>query len=125
MHTPAFIRHGLTVAALLAAAMPALAAGRGMSEAQQRYQQERAMCMSGHSHQGRATCLREAGAAYAEAKRHRGDRGRDDYATNALQRCNVWKTPADRQACEWRVQRGTTSGSVHGGGIIRQVETAQ
>jgi len=126
MNTTTLIRHGMAVAALLAAATPALAAGRGMSEAQQRYQQERAVCMSGSSHQDRATCLREAGAALAEARRNRlGSTGSTDYAANATARCAAQRNPDDRQACMLRVQQGMTHGSVHGGGVLRQVETAQ
>ena len=44
------------------------AAGPG-SDAQSRYEKDRAACMSGNSNQDRATCLREAGAALVEARR--------------------------------------------------------
>ena len=48
-------------------ANPASAAGD--ANAAQLYQQDRAACTSGQSHQDRQTCLREAGAALYEARR--------------------------------------------------------
>lgn len=59
----AFLAAALAV--LLSAS--AIAAPR-MPEAQARYQHERAACMEGSSNQDRATCLKEAAAAYQEAK---------------------------------------------------------
>ena len=110
---------------VLALAPAAWAAGeKGMSQAQQRYQQERARCLSGQSHQDRATCLKEAGAAYDEARRGRLEsNGRVDYTQNATQRCNA-QPEADREACMQRILgAGSAQGSVEGGGIIRQTET--
>ena len=76
--------------------------------------------------QDRAACLREAGAARQEGQRggltSPGDASVD---TNALARCEN-QPAADRSACEARV-RGTgassTSGSVMGGGVIRETVT--
>lgn len=45
----------------------AMAAGNS-SDANARYQAERAVCDSGQSNQDRATCLKEAGAAQAESR---------------------------------------------------------
>jgi hypothetical protein len=45
------------------------------ADAQARYQQERAVCLSGQSNQDRATCLREADAALADGQ-ERWPRGR-------------------------------------------------
>ena len=95
------------------------------SDAQTRYQQERAACESGRSYQDRATCLKEAGAAYEEARRGRLDDGRAQYQQNALERCTV--LPAEeRSACHARMQgQGITSGSVEGGGIYRELVTRE
>jgi hypothetical protein len=104
----------------------ALAAGKiGQAEAQARYQQERDVCRSGRSNQDRATCLREAGAALAEAKHDGLDDGPAPYVRNALQRCE--RLPdEDRRACVSRMQgQGTTSGSVAGGGIYRELVTRE
>jgi hypothetical protein len=116
-------RFSVTALVLVLAPAAWAAGNTGMSQAQQRYQQERARCLSGQSHQDRATCLKEAGAAYDEARRGRLDSGRVDYTQNATQRCNA-QPEADREACMQRILgAGSAQGSVEGGGIIRQTET--
>lgn len=89
------------------------------------YRQYRADCLAGRTHQDRATCLREAGAALQEARRGRLDNGADasTWQRNALQRCE--RQPAeDRADCE-RLARGEgkVSGSVEGGGVIKEIVT--
>jgi len=110
------------IAAMLVAGMAAAAGGK-VSEAQARYQQDRAACISGQSHQDRATCLREAGAALQEAKRGRIDDGQSSYEQNRLVRCD--RLPAgDREDCLRRMHgEGTVSGSVESGGIYRELRT--
>jgi len=95
------------------------------SDAQTRYQAERAACDSGQLHQDRTACLREAGAALEEARRGRLDDGRAQYQQNAVMRCNV--LPAEeRSACHARMQgQGTTRGSVAEGGIYRELVTRE
>lgn len=113
------------VALALTLAPAAWAGGnKGMSQAQQHYQQQRAYCLSGQSQQDRATCLKEAGAAYQEARSGRLDNsGGNNFDQNATQRCNA-QPPADREACVQRILgAGSAQGSVKGGGIIRQTET--
>jgi predicted dienelactone hydrolase len=84
--------------------------------------QQRATCNSGQSNQDRATCLREAGAAQAESRKGNLSSGENN-RQNAVQRCNA--LPADdRDACLRRMEgEGTTTGSVSGGGILREVVT--
>jgi hypothetical protein len=79
-------------------AVPAvIAAGAGdPSDARTRYLQERAMCDSGESHQDRATCLREAGAAYDQARRGGLDDGRAQY--QLCKRTGPMQRPAARGA---------------------------
>ena len=113
------------IALVLVLAPSAWAAGnKGSSEAQQRYQQERAHCLSGQSQQDRATCLKEAGAAYDEERRGRLDNsGGSSFTQNATARCNA-QPAADREACVQRIRgAGSAQGSVLGGGIIRSTET--
>jgi hypothetical protein len=121
------LRRFAACALVLAAAPAAWSAGnQGASQAQQRYQQERAACLSGQSQQDRATCLREAGAAREEARRGRLDNGAGASASleqNAVARCNA-QPAADREACVQRIMgAGSTQGGVESGGLIRQTET--
>lgn len=120
------LRSMIVIAALGASlGVPVTVPAAPPSDAQMRYQQERAACDSGRSYQDRATCLREAGAAYEEAKRGRLADGSAQYQQNALARCSVLP-PEERGACQARMQgAGTTSGSVEGGGIYRELVTRE
>lgn len=95
------------------------------TDAEARYRQERAACLDGRSPQGRSTCLKEAGAARAEARRHRLDNGESpaELRANALLRCRP-VLDADRAACErMALGEGTRSGSVAEGAVLRQITT--
>ena len=101
------------------------AAASGQSEAVARYRQERAACLDGTSHQDRATCLKEAGAALQEARRGRLDDGDAAYEQNRLRRCER-VAPADRDDCLRRMRGdGSVSGSVERGGNFRELRTIQ
>lgn len=92
---------------------------------QQAYQQQRAACLQGHTGQDRQTCLREAGAALAEARRGTLAAGGDAaWQRNALARCEAHQDAGERQACE-RMARGEGSqqGSVAEGGILYELTT--
>lgn len=90
-----------------------------------RYQRERAVCMSGQSNQDRATCLREAGAAFAKARHEGWSDGPAPYARNARQRCEGLPHD-DRNDCLARMQgQGTTSGAAASGGIYRELVTRE
>ncbi len=111
---------GLAVAALLSAG-PAVAAGAKTSEAQLRYQQDRARCMRGDTNQDRATCLKEAAAALQESKKL-GASSDGELARNRMMRCEG--LPAgEREECATRMNAGTTSGSAQQGGILREATT--
>lgn len=85
---------------------------------------EVAVCTSGASPQGRETCLREAGAAYAQLRRDDLNNGSADYAGNARQRCKAHERGDERGACLARMTGGgTRSGSVAGGGVLRELVT--
>lgn len=107
------------------AATPAPKAGAASAATEQTYRQERAACEAGQTGQDLATCLKEAGAARAEARRGTLETGQDaqDRAANRLLRCQ--KVPADqRPDCE-RLARGegSSSGSVQGGGVLKTLVT--
>ena len=95
------------------------------SDAETRYRPERATCVDGRSPQDRSTCLKEAGAARAEARRQGLDNGETaaQLRANALQRCQR-VTDDDRAACERMVLGGgQRSGSVAAGGVLMQITT--
>ena len=80
-------------------------------------------CTDGTSSEDRATCMKEAGAAKAEAQRGQLTDAPGAYDQNALQRCDALPA-SDKEACRLRIMgAGTTSGSVAGGGVIREVTT--
>ncbi len=95
------------------------------SEAQARYQQERAACLSGQSSEDRATCLKEAGAALAEARRGTLSEGRTraDLRHNRTDRCNALAGDEYTDCLARMRGEGTTEGSVSGGGILREKTT--
>lgn len=95
-----------------------LFAGSALAQsAQSIYQRERAACVSGQSHQDRATCLKEAGAALAEARRG----GLTPASGSATERCNA-HDGSERAACVARMNgAGEVSGSVEGGGLYREL----
>jgi len=87
------------------------------------YQRERGWCMVNTSGEERVACLKGSGAAQAEKRRGTLDKSGADYGANAMRRCDVFAGD-DRDACKARVMgAGSTSGSVQGGGTIKQVET--
>ena len=103
-------------------AVSAVAADPALSEAQAAYKRDRAACMSGQSHQDRATCLRETGAALSEARRNGLTTTNDSqFVQNRLERC-VPLPAADQEDCVRRMRgEGIVRGSVEEGGIYREL----
>ncbi|HWI78794.1 MAG TPA: hypothetical protein VNS31_06325 [Ramlibacter sp.] len=113
------------IAIALAVVPAAWSAGnKATSEAQRQFQQERAYCLSGQSQQDRATCLKEADNAYAEARRGAlNNSGGANFSQNAVERCKA-QPAADQDACVQRIMgAGSTEGSVKGGGLLRETQT--
>jgi hypothetical protein len=112
-------------AALLAmsAATAQVATGTTGIDASGSYQQEVQACMSGKTQEDQATCLREARNAQADKKRGVLDNDSANFQANAVARCNAL-AGEDKAACQARMMGfGNTSGSVAGGGVLREVET--
>ena len=87
------------------------------------YQSEVHACLTGQTQQDRATCLKEARNAHADKVRGVLTT-RGDLQANALARCDVFDTAADKEACHDRVVgMGTIDGSVASGGILRSETT--
>ena len=120
---------GLAAALLLAPAMAAEAPAvlTEQAKAQALYIKERAACLDGTSQQERSACLKEAGAALAEARRSRLGNGEDARAlrSNAVQRCDAVRTE-DRDSCRrMALGEGTVSGSAGAGGVVKELVTIE
>lgn len=90
------------------------------------YRMQVQACKTGQTQQDRATCLREAQNAHAARQRGAlyNGAGEAQYEANAKARCDVFRDAEDKAACEARVMGyGNVSGSVAGGGLLREVET--
>ena len=85
--------------------------------------QERAWCMVNTEGAARSDCLRATAAALSEKRRGVPDNNSTDFVGNALARCNIFMGE-DLIACQARViGLGNASGSVRGGGVIKDVVT--
>ncbi len=127
------IRHLASLAGLVAVGVAASLAsapshGAEASPAKSSYAKERSDCDAGRTAEDRATCLREAGAAAVERKRHTLDTQGSTHQ-NAIDRCNL-VAAKDKADCLARIegpakanQKTTTSGSVAGGGVLRETTT--
>ena len=114
---------------VLSAAMgasPALAASKtGPSDSEARYQRDAAACSTARHVNDKADCLSEASTARASREPVSVDLDPGRFARNALKRCEPLSEP-DRSDCVARIQgKGTTSGSVAGGGIYRELVTRE
>lgn len=87
------------------------------------YRREVEACRTGRTQQVLQTCLEEARNAHADRQRGELARQGENLTANALARCQPLRGE-NRMACEARVMGfGSTSGSVAGGGVLREVET--
>ena len=91
------------------------------------YRQERAWCLANTTGTALADCLKNSGAAQAEKNRGTlttsGGSTLSNFEANALLRCEAFRGE-ELAACRARVAgKGGVSGSVLGGGILKQIET--
>ncbi|MCW5655327.1 hypothetical protein [Hydrogenophaga sp.] len=114
--------------AALTLALPAWASsGAPKAAADATYQRERAACTAMAPGEARTNCLRDLGAARQQSQR--GGRAiaptPEQLEHNALQRCQP-HPPDERALCERMVRgEGSVSGSVSGGGLIRELVTQE
>lgn len=114
---------GLLSAACVLCTAPAAAQGATSNAVSTGVGNPYKACTDGTTNEDRATCLKEAGAAKLEAQRGNLTTPAAAANRNALQRCDALPA-SDKQACRLRIMgAGTTSGSVAGGGVIREVVT--
>ena len=120
----------MLMATLVLASASVLADAKGdMADARARHQQERAACKSAPADQDRASCLREADAAFADVKQGTKQGATDEPSAtlkrNANKRCDALPDE-ERQACIARMKgQGHTTGSVAKGGIYRELVTTE
>jgi len=122
----------LTVAAAVAGAFATTAVFAAepvaSNDAKDLYLKEKANCEAGNTTQDKATCMKEAGAALDQKKKGKLDNSGSP-AANATDRCNALPQK-DRADCLARIvgpagpnQRVTGSGSVEGGGMMKETTT--
>jgi hypothetical protein len=128
-HTQRRFAH--TAQALMAAAavlvgVSALAATQSAAaESQAADKPARAGCPYGPSLAGRATCMTKADFDVTQSRQVALDADPAQYLRNALKRCEPLSGD-DRQDCVARTNgKGTTTGSVEGGGIYRELITRE
>jgi len=95
---------------------------------ERRYRSERQSCLDGSSHQDRATCLKEANAAHAQAvpaPTRSSDAAR--YRHNQVRRCQALpERDHAREDCLSRMNEPSAAhGSVESGGILREWSRAE
>ena len=117
------VSYGVAALFAMTAATAQVATGTTGIDASGNYQQEVKACMTGHTQQDQATCLREARNARADKQRGVLDNAGAQFQANATARCDAL-AGEDKAACQARLMGyGETSGSVAGGGVLREVET--
>ena len=116
----------LVVAAVIAGAAPALAADKAAAlKNVAAAKPARGACPYGIATDGSTNCMTKADYDVARARQDALDRDPAQYMRNALSRCESLQGD-DRRDCVARIEgRGTTSGSVEGGGIYRELVTRE
>ncbi|CAN7628537.1 hypothetical protein [Acidovorax sp. LjRoot194] len=118
-----FITPALT-AVLLAASASAMAQAPAPSgDARARYEQEREKCMTNNTQDSLATCLREANNALDASRKGQLSNPGPAASENTTQRCEAFQTAAEQAECVRRTQSSSVSGSVSGGGVLRESVT--
>jgi hypothetical protein len=111
-------------AVVLAAPLASFGAPAAQTEAKAQPQRSRPACTPVRG-DARDNCLSEASTLYASTRPSHADENATQLARNALRRCEPLREP-DRQDCVARIQgQGTTTGSVAGGGIYRELVTRE
>jgi hypothetical protein len=113
---------------LLLATGPSVASAAPESaaaSAEATYRSERAACLAGDSAQDRRSCLCEAAAVRAEARRSpKAATSPQTLAENARRRCAVHVDPDAQAACaRMAAGEGSSTGSTAGGGVLKSLTT--
>lgn len=101
----------------------ALSHAASVNDLDRQYLLETQTCKDGRSGQDKNTCMTEARRALDARKKGALETDTSVVDINARKRCAILSGD-DKTACLARMAgRGSTSGSVKGGGILREVET--
>ena len=101
------------------------AGAQSQSEKLRRFEADRQVCLSGQSNQNFDSCMKEAKAFLDARPGSNPTVSAQQLQRNALLRCEPL-TGDERAACVARMHgEGTVSGSVAGGGILREVVTTE
>ena len=111
----------LAAACALLASGAARAASIEAASGRESLQADLAACHAMADAEARRDCRRDAYAARDEQRRGTlTDNG--DFERNKFARCEVHKVPAEHDECVRRMSgEGTVSGSVEGGGVLREL----
>lgn len=101
------------------------AAAQDRSEKLRRFDADRQVCLSGKSNQSFDSCMKEAKAVFDERAGSNPTVSAEQLQRNAFLRCDALAGD-ERVACVARIRgEGTVSGSVAGGGILRELVTTE
>lgn len=121
-HSPRLLASVLFAAVAAIVSANTFAAGPTTAQAQEQYRMDVERCRSGQTSQDTKTCIREAGAALQEARRHRlVEATPPSFDQNQRARCERL-TGTEREDCLRLMSDPNPEiiGSVDGGGIIRE-----
>ncbi|MFY3384004.1 hypothetical protein [Paracidovorax sp. MALMAid1276] len=113
----------ITAALLMASVAASAQSASAADSARARYEQERQACMTNNTQDTLATCLRDATNAYDAARRGQLSDPGPIAMANATQRCDAFQNAQDRAECVRRIENDPASGSVSGGGVLRESVT--
>jgi hypothetical protein len=118
------LRHSAALAlGLLIAGHMVCASAQDRSEKRQRLEADLKSCASGTSGQALEPCMQEARAVFAQPPGAYPQVSAEQLERNSVMRCEPF-TGDDLTACLARLQGGATlSGSVAGGGVLRELVT--
>ena len=110
-------------AVLLVTSSAAALAQAPANDARARYEQEREKCKTNNTQDSLATCLREANNALDASRKGQLSNPGPAASENTTQRCEAFQTAAEQAECVRRTQSSSVSGSVSGGGVLRESVT--
>ena len=114
----------LTAVLAMTAATAQVASGTTGIDASGNAQSEMAACTTGRTQQDKETCMKEVRNANEAKRAGKIDNAGGQFGANSLERCNVL-VGDDKLACQARVVGyGSPQGSVAGGGVVTEIETA-